>query len=373
MKVLYVTSNGGIHDYRFLKKMVDDYKVLLLHYASRELMDDIKELKNLRIISKKPIIKSFPLFSELLHFRKIYKKFRPDIVHTGYVWQVGILASVFNTHHHLSMPWGSDILFQPEKNFIIRKIVRKVMKQCDHIHCDAEYVKQKIREEYKIDEAKFSVFPRGVDLKQFTPLAKADCKNQLGIDTEKFVIHFNRHLEPVYGIDTLLEGYKIFASKKDDILLLMVSSGSLKNKTVKFIKDNKLDSKVKIIGKIPNTKIPFYLGASDIYISTSKSDGSSLSMLEAMAMGLGLVVTDVPAIKEWVTEENGIMVRRNNSLEVSSALEKYYNDRQLIKTHGDVNILIAREKANWDKNYLKLKDIYAELMGKNSFNHSLDK
>jgi glycosyltransferase involved in cell wall biosynthesis len=342
--------------------MVEDYEVLLLHYASRELIDDIKELKNLKIISKKPIIKSFPLFSELLHFRKVYKKFRPDVVHTGYVWQVGILASIFNIHPHLSMPWGSDVLFQPEKNFIIKKIVKKVMNQCDHIHCDAEYVKHRIKEEYKIDESKFSVFPRGVNLKQFTPLDKINCRKQLGIDPGKFVIHFNRHFEPVYGIDTLLEGYRIFASKKDDVLLLMVSSGSLKGKIEKFLKDNVLGSKVNIIGGIPNNKMPLYLSASDVYLSTSISDGTSLSLLEAIAMGLGLIVTDVPALKYWITEKNGILVQRNSPSQVAGALEEYYNNRQLIRAHGDKNISIAKEKADWDKNYSKLREIYKNIL-----------
>jgi len=342
--------------------MVEDYEVLLLHYASRELIDDIKELKNLKIISKKPIIKSFPLFSELLHFRKVYKKFRPDIVHTGYVWQVGILASIFNIHPHLSMPWGSDVLFQPEKNFIIKKIVKKVMNQCDHIHCDAEYVKHRIKEEYKIDESKFSVFPRGVNLKQFTPLDKINCRKQLWIDPGKFVIHFNRHFEPVYGIDTLLEGYRIFASKKDDVLLLMVSSGSLKGKIEKFLKDNVLGSKVNIIGGIPNNKMPLYLSASDVYLSTSISDGTSLSLLEAIAMGLGLIVTDVPALKYWITEKNGILVQRNSPSQVAGALEEYYYNRQLIRAHGDKNISIAKEKADWDKNYSKLREIYKNIL-----------
>jgi glycosyltransferase involved in cell wall biosynthesis len=363
LKVLYVTSNGGIHDYRFLKKLVEDYEVLLLHYASRELIDDIRELKNLKIISKKPLIRSFPLLTELLHFRKVYKKFRPDIVHTGYAWQVGILASMLNVPHHLSMPWGSDILFQPEKNFLFRRIVKKVMKQCDHIHCDAEYVKYKIKQDYNIEDKKISVFPRGIDLKLFTPLDKNTCRKQLEIEQKKFAVIFNRYFEAVYGINSLLEGYRIFASDKEDVLLLLLSSGSLKSMVLRFIEDNGLTSKVKFVGKIPNTRMPVYLGASDIYISTSKTDGSSLSLLEAMATGLGVIVTDVPAIKEWVSEANGIMVQRNSPNSISGALEEYYKDRQLAQIHGKRSIAITKEKADWDKNYLKLKEIYAGIIG----------
>jgi glycosyltransferase involved in cell wall biosynthesis len=362
LKVLYVTSNGGVHDYRFLKKMVEDYNVLLLHYASRELIDDIKELRNLKIISKKPIIRSFPLFSELLHFRRMYKQFKPDIVHTGYTWQVGILASLYNIHPHLSMPWGSDILFQPEKHWYMKMIVRKVMKQCDHIHCDAEFVKEKIKEDYSIQDEKISVFPRGIDLKLFTPLDKTDCRNQLGIDPGKFVILFNRHFEPVYGIDTLLKGFKMFAANKDDVLLLMISTGSLKGKILNFLKDHKFNSKVKIIGGVPNRKMPVYLGASDVYLSTSISDGTSLSLLEAIAMGMGLVVTDVPALKYWITEKNGIVIQRKSPVHMAGALEEYYNNRKLIRIHGDENIRIAKEKADWDKNYNKLREIYKSML-----------
>jgi glycosyltransferase involved in cell wall biosynthesis len=362
LKVLYVTSNGGIHDYRFLKKLVEDYEVLLLHYTSRKLTDDIKELKNLKIISRKPIVRSLPVLSELLHFRKVYRNFKPDIVHTGYVWQVGILASFFNVPHHLSMPWGSDILFQPEKHFLIKMIVKKVLNQCNHIHCDAEFVKEKIISDYNIPAEKISVFPRGVDLKLFSPLNKTECRKQLGIPEDKFVILFNRHLEPVYGINTLLKGYKKFASKKDDVLLLMVSSGSLKGRVARFIKENRLDTKMVNRGNIPNKRMPLHLGAADVYLSTSISDGSSLSLLEAMAMGLGLVVTDANALRYWVKEDNGILVQRNSSSSIAGALEEYYNDRQLIKKHGEKNTLIAEEKADWDKNYSKLKEIYRQML-----------
>ena len=50
MKILYVTSKGGIHDYRFLAKLVKDYRVLLLHYAADELIHEINRLPGLEII-----------------------------------------------------------------------------------------------------------------------------------------------------------------------------------------------------------------------------------------------------------------------------------------------------------------------------------
>ncbi|HEY3251859.1 MAG TPA: glycosyltransferase family 4 protein [Ignavibacteria bacterium] len=361
MKILYVTAKGGIHDYRFLKKLVNDYEVLLLHYAADELIPEIDSLKGLEIISKKPAFKFFPLASELGHFKKIVEDFKPDLIHTGYVWQVGIIAAYAGIHPHLSMPWGSDILIEPDKKFIVKKLVQKVMKTCDHVQCDAEFVKAKIMNDYGLPPEKITVFPWGIDLGLFKPQNKAESRTLLKIPPERFAVVFNRYLEQVYGVSYMLEAFNEFAKNKNDVLLLMASDGALKNEVAAFISRNNLESKINLIGKVTNAEIPAILGSSDVYISTSLSDGSSLSLLEALACGLGIIVSDVPAIKEWVSEENGIVVRRKNTKQITEALEKYYSNRELISVHGRKNIEIAKQRADWDRNYEKLKEIYRKI------------
>jgi len=364
VKILYVTAKGGIHDYRFLKKLLDDYEVLLLHYAADEIIDEIRSLPGLKIISKKPLIKSFPLLTEYWHFKRICNNFKPDIIHTGYVWQVGILAALHKAKHHLSMVWGSDVLTEPDRSILKKMLVRKVMQQAEHIQCDAEVVKQKIISDYSTDSGKITVFPWGIDLSVFKPIDKKKCREQLSIPSDRFVIVFNRYLEQVYGVDYLLEGYRMFCRNKDNVLLLLITSGSLRTSVISFISNHGLEDKVRLISMVPNRELPEFLNASDVYISTSLSDGTSLSLLEAMACGLGLVVTDVPAIKEWVSGENGILISRKNSEEVCNALETYYNNRDLIMMHGKISILEAQKRADWDKNYLKLRDIYTRILAK---------
>lgn len=362
MKVLYVSSNGGIHDYRFLKKLTGDYEVLFLHYAANEIIDEIDKLGRLQIISKKPAFKSMPLLSEGRHFKKVLKEFQPDIVHTGYVWQVGILAANSGVRPHLSMPWGSDILLEPDKSFILKRLVKKVMKTCDHVQCDSEFVKQKIMTDYRLPDEKITVFPWGIDLTQFKKTDKQTARKKLNIGADKFVLLFNRYFEEVYGIDHLLQAFKIFAEGKEDVFMLMLSDGSMKNEVLKFISEHTLEDKVRVIGRVRNSLLPDFLNSADVYVSSALSDGTSLSLLEAMACGVGLAVTDVPSIKEWVTGENGILARRGDAASLAEAMDKYYNDRNLATEHGSRNLKIAEEKADWDKNYLKLKEIYGKML-----------
>ena len=76
------------------------------------------------------------------------------------------------------------------------------------------------------------------------------------------------------------------------------------------------------------------------------------------------MVTGIPSIEEWVTPDNGFIIPTRNPGELSAALNKYYTNRTLIKKHGTRNIEIAKERADWDKNYLKLKEIYNKITRK---------
>lgn len=364
MRILYISSNGGIHDYRFLEKLAEDYEVIFLHYSSADMIDEIRNLKNLKIVSRVPVVRSFPLFSEILHFKKIYKEFKPDIIHSGYVWQVGILPSLLRLHPHLSMVWGSDVLIEPDKNFLLKTIVKKVLKQCDHIQCDAEYVKEKIIRDFSIEDKKITVFPWGINLKLFGPLDKNECRNITAQERDLFVLYFNRGLEKIYGVNTMLEGFKKFSEGKTDVRLLITSGGSMENYVKEFISLNKLSDKVDFRGWIKNSDLPFYYNSADAYLSTSYSDGTSLSLLEAMACGPGIVVTDLPSNREWIVDGmNGYLTKKGGVQSVCSSLENYYSDRGLIKKHGDINCKIIQERADWDKNYLKLKKIYNQIKG----------
>jgi len=365
-KILYVTSIGGVQDYNFLNKLVNDYEVLMLHYGRRNIIPEVRALENsgLKIISRRPRIYFLPLLSEMGHFKKIVRDFKPDIVHTGYVWQVGILASRIDFHPHLSMPWGSDIMLQPEKYFILRKWVKTVMRQCDRILSDTVVVKRKIVEDYKISPEKITVFPWGIDIHMFKPLDRNECRQELGLDKDKFIIIFNRHLAPVYGVQYLLEGFKNFAKGKQNVLLLLYSGGSLYKEAERFVKRNGLEEKIIFFGRIANSKMAVYLNAADVYISTSLSDGASLSLLEAMACGNpGIVVTHLPAIVDWISADSGVVIEPRNPEAVRQALERCYNGSAPPAGAGEINRKIICERADWEKNYLKLREVYGQLIG----------
>jgi glycosyltransferase involved in cell wall biosynthesis len=112
--------------------------------------------------------------------------------------------------------------------------------------------------------------------------------------------------------------------------------------------------------------MPKWFRAADTYVSCTQSDGTSISLLEAMATGLPVVVTDIPSNREWVAEgQNGWLAPAGSAEEFANRLLRAARlkpeDRKLF---SERNQRIVEERADWDRNFPKLLDMYQRLTGK---------
>ena len=117
----------------------------------------------------------------------------------------------------------------------------------------------------------------------------------------KKIIISTRNLESIYNIECLIKSLPLIVEKNDNFVLLICGSGSLENYLKKLVKKLNLNNYVYFLGKISHIKIPDYLRSADIYVSTSLSDGTSISLLEAMSCGAFPIVTDIPGNRFWIT------------------------------------------------------------------------
>ena len=105
-----------------------------------------------------------------------------------------------------------------------------------------------------------------------------------------------------------------------------------------------LKDHVYFAGKVNDEKMAECLNAADIYITTSQSDGTSASMLEAMACGLPVIVSNAPAYYEWVEDGvNGFIVPRGDSEALTKHLCVLLSNQKLCSKMGQRNLQIARQ------------------------------
>lgn len=371
MKILYLSparDNLGSHDYRFLKAITDKgLEVHLVSYHWGDIDPRIRAIKNLKITHNRPRffkkIQGVFYPHRIFHFKRLLREESPDVIHSGNVWNHSFFAALSGFHPLLVMPFGSDILIHPKKYPPLRWLTKFAVSRADMITCDADNVKSDIMITYGYPENRIIVFPWGVEHDIFNPSSGDDkLRREIGWD-ENVILIMNRHFEPVYGIKYFVRALKKVLHECPEVRVLMVGEGSLLESTKNTISGMGLDDKVHFTGRISQMRMANLLRISDIYVSSSVSDGTSVSLLEAMACGKPIICSDLTANLAWVkNDDNGIVFRSTDVQDLESAIIKLVKNLDQRISMGERNLKIARKKADWKKNVDLLISMYSDMV-----------
>jgi glycosyltransferase involved in cell wall biosynthesis len=202
------------------------------------------------------------------------------------------------------------------------------------------------------------IFPWGVDLGHFTP--EGDRGLRAGLGWEKgYVLLSTRSWEPLYGTEVLVRGFAAAAKREDRLRLIMLGSGSLKQEVRGVIARAGLEDRVQLPGQVRFRDLPGYYRAADLYVSASRSDGTSISLLEAMACGRPVLVSDLPANREWVQpDQNGWLFRSGSVEDMRDKILGAVANREMNSALGERARRIAELRADWRENKRHLQSAY---------------
>ena len=103
----------------------------------------------------------------------------------------------------------------------------------------------------------------------------------------------------------------------------------------KEARDLKIESSVQFLGWVLHEEMADLLSKSDIYISTSLDDGTSVSLLEAMASGAFPIVTDIASNREWIVNgKNGFLVSIEDEKMLARRIIEAIRNRELLREAG---------------------------------------
>ncbi len=249
---------------------------------------------------------------------------------------------------------GSDFRIGGTKPFMIKKIFLYVCKRAKHIICVSEVLRREI-EKLGIKEEKISVSPMGVDEPFFKPLINRRVNR---ID-QWFTILSNRQLQPIYNLSLLIRAIPMVLKEEPNARFIIAGIGSEREKLEKQVKNLNINSNVQFLGWVTHEEMPKLLSQADIYISTSLDDGTSISLLEAMASGAFPIVTDIPSNREWISDgENGFLVPIEEERFLAEKILEAIRNQELREGSRDKNFCLIKEKALWPVTIEKAKEIY---------------
>lgn len=361
MKICYLINASSIHAERWL-----DYFAQAGHEVHAVSFESPKQRisnVNYHIIpsNKKLLYLTFPW--KLAQFHRIIREIKPDVVDAHYLLKYGIIAAVSGFHPLVVTAMGSDILILPRGNIIWRFVAKYVLGKADLIVCRSTAARELISS-LAIPADKVRVIILGVDTDKFHPASKdTGLLTKMGIDRSASVVISTRNLYPVYDLETLIKAVPLVLTEAPETRFIIAGEGE-QRACLEALADNLgVLENLKFTGHVPHDDLPRYLSSADIYVSTSLSDGTSNSLLEAMASGLAPVVSDIPANQPWVKDgENGFLFPVKDFRLMAEKILFLIQDKKKIKIFSGTSRKIVEEKAEQKTEMLKLSQAYDELI-----------
>ena len=186
-------------------------------------------------------------------------------------------------------------------------------------------------------DAAYRVIPNGVDLARFPEAddaARRHARGRVGADDAPLVVCVGR-LSHAKGQDVLVEAWATVRSEVPGAALALVGDGEDLERLRGLAREGVL-----FVGH--RTDVADWLAASDVVAVPSRWEGMSLGMLEAMATGRSIVITDVPGARETL-DGTAAIVPPEDPPALAEAITRRLLDASLRKAEGSAAALRARE------------------------------
>ena len=211
----------------------------------------------------------------------------------------------------------------------IRKSIKKnALKKCNKIICAGREEISVLKNVFKISELNIEYMINPQNLSLFKKREKQEACKKLGIDNNKKYFLYVGRLTINKGINNLLEVFKEIESTYPEFKLVLIGDGPLKNEIKKYIKQNKLDEKIILKGRLPHNKIAYYYNASSILFHIGISGGLPNVIVEGVASRIPIIASKNNANIDFVNQElgTGIIINSNDNEELKKSIEKIINN-----------------------------------------------
>ena len=246
------------------------------------------------------------------------RAFRPDVTVAHFLPNYGFLAAIAGLRPLFLACWGSDLLINATRTPLHRARARYTLRRADLDHVDARVLADAA---IRLGAPPDRVWTRpwGVDTDGLRPGRPwAERRRAAGAPLR---ILWTRALEPLYDPETLLRALALLEGRGVAFAATLAGDGPLRSALEALALGLGIGDRVRFEGMVGEPRLRELLHGHEVYVSLSRSDSTSQSLLEAMAAGLLPVVSDIEGNREWVTHRaSGLLVPTGDPEALAAAL-----------------------------------------------------
>ena len=335
-------------------------------------------------IPKEKLVDYFPEFTQgILDFAE-NKGMHYDVIHSHY-WMSGVIANelrrrwkipIVHMFHTLGL-MKQRIARSPEEAEGAYRITgeQQVIESADRLIAATQAEVAQLQWLYQADQRKIVVIPPGVDTSHFYPIPVDEAKAFIGIPPCDRSLLFVGRIEPLKGIDTLIEALAILRRQQVYVCLTVIGGepqadpqkdapemARLRALLAEFSQsDPCLEDLVAFLGKRGQDTLPYYYSAAEAVVMPSYYESFGMVALEAMACGTPVVASEVGGLAFLVQDgETGFTVPAGDAQALASALKLLLDDHALRERMGQQAASLAQEYS-WNKIADRMLAVYREV------------
>lgn len=291
----------------------------------------------------------YPLAAPAL--RGALERFRPHIVDAHYVPNYGLMGALAGARPLVVTAWGSDLLIDAVRDPLRRARARYVLTRADRVLADSANLAAAARA-LGAPAARVLEIPWGVDPLRFRPAP----------ERESGLLLSTRLHEPVYDLETLIEGAAPVLESRRDARLVIAGDGSLRQRLERLASRRLPAGTFTFVGRLEPAEMAAWMGRAEVFLSASRSDSTSVSLLEAMASGAIPVVSDLEGNREWVGEGDGArLFAVGDRAALTRSLERCLSDAEWRAAARARNAGVIADRGSWPVNLARIEAVFETL------------
>lgn len=297
--------------------------------------------------------------------RRILAQWQPDILHAHRLTAAGWIGALCGFRPLVLTPWGSDLYQFPQRSRLAAWLTRWVLKNGALVTADSQDLRR-LAIQYGANPEHTYLVQWGVDLRLFHPvISKEQIKNEWGF-AGKIVIYSPRNMHPLYNQDILLDAAPAIAERFPNVVIVLRDLNTdpvYRQELQAKIRSLSLGNRVHVIGRMAwEATIPLYQ-MSDLVISIPSSDGTPVSVLEAMACGAPVITSDLPSLREWISDmENGLLVPPRDSAKLAKTVIEALSQPMMLEKFSRANLDLVAVRADHHKEMKKMESLYLSFL-----------
>ncbi|GAP63199.1 D-inositol-3-phosphate glycosyltransferase [Ardenticatena maritima] len=336
-----------------------------------------------RHIGKNELYHYLPEFTEnVLRFATL-EGHTYDIIHSHY-WLSGLVAQalreawgapIAHMYHTLGVMKNAVARSEAERELDIRiRSEAQIARAVDRLVAATPIDRAQILEHYPADPSKIEVIPCGVDLDLFHPIPKREARRLLGIPDDHKLILFVGRIDPLKGIDALIEAIAEVVRREPawrERLCLSIIGGSAEDAAQALTAEMRrlhalraeldIEDVVTFLGAQSQETLPYFYSAAEMVVMPSHYESFGMVALEAMACGTPVIASDVGGLTYTVQDGvTGYLVPPRRPDILADRILELLNDVERRREMGRNGVKRA-ERFGWPAITRQIERLYAEL------------